>query len=136
MANFSLSLSVWVGVAGMIAYYFNIITPITIVANLIVIPLVSLITILGFGLLMSSFLWAPLVSSFTVLLHFFLNMMVMLIFLFDQIPYAYFFIKDLNFWLVMSYYILGLSLIYRPWQLMQPFLNFIRYECIDKHRRE
>lgn len=48
--SFSVSTSAWLGVAPLIAYYFNIVTPITILANLIVIPLMFIIIVTGFCL--------------------------------------------------------------------------------------
>lgn len=45
------SISAWLGVAPLIAHYFNIVTPITILANLIVIPLMFIIISIGFCLL-------------------------------------------------------------------------------------
>ena len=40
---FSVSLSAWIGTLGIVAYYFNIITPVSVLANLIIIPLLFLV---------------------------------------------------------------------------------------------
>lgn len=45
-----ISLSAWLGTAGFIAYYFKIICPVTVLANILVVPLATLITLCGFSL--------------------------------------------------------------------------------------
>lgn len=43
------SFSAWLGTMGFIAYYFRIISPITVLANLFIVPLATLITLCGFS---------------------------------------------------------------------------------------
>lgn len=47
----SVSLAAWIGVAPIVAYYFNIASPVAVVANLIVVPVVSLLMIMSFAFL-------------------------------------------------------------------------------------
>jgi competence protein ComEC len=47
---FAVSLSAWIGTVGLIAYYFRIISPVTVLANMIIVPLTSYITACGFAL--------------------------------------------------------------------------------------
>jgi len=112
--SFSVSLAVWFGVAGMIAYYFNIITPITVFANLIVVPLMSVIVALGCFLLLSAFI-APLFSGFfAACIKTVLNLMVGTIFVFDKIPYSYIMLNDVSVWLPVIYYSLILVAFFLP----------------------
>ena len=46
------SFSAWLGTMGFIAYYFKIFSPITVLANLFIVPLATLITLSGFSLIM------------------------------------------------------------------------------------
>ncbi len=46
--SLSVSLAAWLATLGFTAYYFRIVTPISILANLIIVPWVSLVIILGF----------------------------------------------------------------------------------------
>ncbi len=111
--SFILSLAVWLAVAGLIAYYFNIVTPLTVIVNLFMIPLNFVIVILGFGLLFTgvfSVFWG---GMFALALKLALNVMAGIIFLFDKIPYSYFYIKPLNLWVLVTYYlILGMITIF------------------------
>ena len=45
------SLSAWLGTLGFVAYYFRIFAPVTVLANILIVPLASLITLCGFSLI-------------------------------------------------------------------------------------
>ncbi len=62
----SLSFSAWLGTAGFIAYYFKLFTPVTVLANLFIVPLATLITLCGFTLIIFAFLYPPLASLFVL----------------------------------------------------------------------
>lgn len=47
-----ISLSAWLGTAGFIAYYFKIFSPVTLIANVIIVPLATVITLTGFSLIL------------------------------------------------------------------------------------
>jgi len=102
--SLKVSVSVWLGAAGLVAYYFNIITPITIFANLIIIPLISVIVTLGFGLLLFGMIFPPLGVLFGLCIKVVLNSMVGIIFLLAKIPYAFIYIKNVTLWQTTSYY--------------------------------
>jgi len=102
--SLTVSISVWIGIVGLIAYYFNIITPVTIVANLVIVPLMAAVVALGFGLLLMWHIFAPLAVPIAFCIKLVLNMMAGAIFIFDQIPYAYLFVKSVTLWKVMTYY--------------------------------
>lgn len=61
----AVSLSAWTGTALPIAYYFKIFSPITVIANLAIVPLASLITLTGFSLLFIHPISAHLASIFS-----------------------------------------------------------------------
>lgn len=88
--SFSISLSAYLGVVGLIAYYFHIITPVSVFANLIVIPLITVIVALGMGLLLSGVVFPATTFMFAACLKVVLNLMVASIYLIVQIPGAYF----------------------------------------------
>ena len=110
----SLSISVWLGVAGLIAYYFEIITPITVLANLIVVPLVAVVLTLGFGVLGMHVIMPFLAVPFAVCTKIVMNSMVALIFLLSKAPGAYFWLRDVNIWGVIVYYVVVLGIFLFP----------------------
>ena len=98
--SFVVSLSATLGVVGLITYYFEIVTPISLLANLFVVPLSTLSTILGIGMLLSG----GLIPFFAICIEFVLNLMVFVMALCEKVPFAYFYLKDVNIWSVVSYY--------------------------------
>ncbi|MCK5013429.1 MAG: ComEC family competence protein [Candidatus Omnitrophica bacterium] len=102
----AVSLAAYLGVAGLIAYYFQIVTPIALLANLIVVPLISAIVALGMGLLFVGVVLPPAIFVFANCIKILLNVMVASTFLFVQVPGAYFEINNVSIWGVILYYIL------------------------------
>ncbi len=86
------SLSAWLGTMGIIAYNFRIIAPVTVLANLLIVPLATLITLCGFTLVLSGVFFPALAhfSSITtsVLINLLLNINALVI----RIPFAYFYL--------------------------------------------
>ena len=116
MEYWSISLAVWLGVAGLITLYFNIITPVTVLANLIVIPLSTALVALGFGLLFVSVVMPAWSYPFVCCIKLILNAMVGMIYLFAQWPFAYIYITGITLWQVMGYYLFLSMLISFPWK--------------------
>ena len=61
LQSVAVSSAAWLGAAGLVAYYFDIITPLSVLANIFVIPLITFIVVLGFGLLLCG-LFLPFLS--------------------------------------------------------------------------
>ncbi len=83
------SFSAWLGTAGFIAYYFKIFSPITVFANLFIVPLATLITLCGFSLIMLGLILPalahPFASSCELLVTFLLGINTFLV----KLPGAY-----------------------------------------------
>ncbi|MFT5169818.1 MAG: competence protein ComEC [Candidatus Omnitrophota bacterium] len=100
-----ISTSVWVGVAGLIVLYFGIITPVSIVVNLIAVPLIAYVIVLGVLLLGISVVLPVCATAVSLCLKIVLNVFVGGIFLCAKIPFGYHIIKDVNIWYIIGYYI-------------------------------
>ncbi len=100
----ALSLAAYLGVAVLVAYYFHLVTPIVVVANLVVIPLASIIDILGIALLLAGLIVPMAAFLFTNCIKVLMAFMVWAVFLFVQIPGAHFSISSMNVWVVIGYY--------------------------------
>jgi len=85
------SFSAWLGTAGFIAVYFRMISPITVLANLLIVPLASLITLSGFSLLAAQSVSSYLALSFASVNEFLVKLLLGLNGLLLQLPYAYFY---------------------------------------------
>ncbi len=98
-----LSLCVWICVLGLIAYYFKIVTPITVLANLVIVPLSSLIVALGMGLLLLCLF--PLIGNcFAICLKLTLNALVGLVYIFNQVPAGHFYTPRISFYTMALFY--------------------------------
>jgi len=84
------SLSAWLGTAGFIAYYFRIISPVTVLANIFIVPLAALITLCGFSLIAVQFLCPFLTPCFAYSTEFVVNLMLNINTLFIRLPGASF----------------------------------------------
>jgi competence protein ComEC len=85
------SFSAWLGTAGLIAVYFRMVSPITVLANLLIVPLASIITLSGFSLLAAQSVSSYLALSFASVNEFLVNLLLNLNSLLLQLPHAYFY---------------------------------------------
>ena len=102
--SFSLSMGIWIGVLGLIAYYFHMVSPIAIVANMIVVPMMTVIVVLGAFFLICgwwcpSFVW-PIIPLLKFVLMIFLTGIKML----ASIPGSYHHVRGIKTWHVFLYY--------------------------------
>lgn len=58
------SFSAWLGTMGIIAYYFRIFSPITVIANIFIVPLATLITLCGLSLIFIALICPPMAPLF------------------------------------------------------------------------
>lgn len=102
--TFSVSFAAWFGLMPLIAYYFKIITPIAVLANMIIVPYATMIIIAGLSLASIGLLvpWlAPILGAsneFLILMFFKINYLLI------AIPGAYFKLPQIPFISVLFYY--------------------------------
>ncbi len=121
LQSMTVSLAAWLGVSGLIAYYFHIVTPVSVLANLPAVPLISALIALGLGLLLVGSVCPSLIFAFAACIKVVLNTMVACVYLFSQLPLAYIFVPNVSLWYVVVYYCLVVAVFY-----------FIKACAIDK----
>ncbi|UCD54758.1 MAG: ComEC family competence protein [Candidatus Omnitrophota bacterium] len=106
LTSVSVSLAAWVGLFPLVAYYFGLISPVAVAANLVVIPL--LLMIMGSGILFLSlgFLSRFLATVFSQSIWFFLVALVNSIRFLKNIPLSYLQIRPPYIHSVILYYII------------------------------
>jgi len=104
--TFSTSMAAWIGLLPIIAYYFKIISPITVIANMIIVPYMTLITAASFALICIGILAPILAPSFAASCELFVLTLFKINSLLIKIPGAYFKIGKLSFGDLLFYYIL------------------------------
>jgi hypothetical protein len=104
---------VYIGILPLTAYYFNIISPITILANIFVVPLLSLISFLGIFFLIFGWFFIPLAVFLGWCLYISLSAYLKIIEIFSRIPFGYFYVPDTPLYILVVYYIIVFSLLNR-----------------------
>jgi len=106
---FSVSFAAWLGLLSIIAYYFRIFSPIIILANMIIVPYMTIIVASGFSLALIGILIPSLAPIFaasnelSILILFKINSSLI------TIPGAYFKLPEVPFMYVLLYYALLIS---------------------------
>jgi competence protein ComEC len=87
--GFLVSFSAWLGTLGLIAYYFKLFSPVTVLANLFIVPLATLITLCGFSLTAAEFVLPPLALPFAESCQFLIMLLLKINGFLINIPGAY-----------------------------------------------
>jgi competence protein ComEC len=102
---FSVSFAAWLGLLPLIAYYFGILSPITILANMIIVPYMTIIVASGFSLALIGMLFSPLAPIFAASSELFIIILFRINSLLIGIPGAYFKLPTIPFVYILLYYI-------------------------------
>jgi competence protein ComEC len=90
--GFLVSFCAWLGTAGIIAYNFRIVSPVTVIVNILVAPLATLITLCGFSLILSGVLCPPLAGPFSAAASVLVTLLLSINSFAVKVPYAYFYL--------------------------------------------
>ena len=85
----AVSLSAWLGTMGIIAYNFRIISPITVLANMLIVPLATLITLCGFTLVLAGVFFPALAHFSSITTSMLITLLLNINALIIRFPFAY-----------------------------------------------
>lgn len=122
--TFSVSAAAWIGILPLIAYYFKIVTPIALVANMFIVPYMTIITASAFVLAFFGILIPSLASIIAASNEFFILVLFKVNSLFISIPGAYFMLPRISFGCVLFYYVM-LILIFN-FSRISFMINYVR----------
>ncbi|MDD5108494.1 MAG: ComEC/Rec2 family competence protein [Candidatus Omnitrophica bacterium] len=86
------SFSAWLGTLGIIAFNFGIIAPVTVLANILIVPLATIITLCGFILLLSGLLNPGLVGLLSTPTSMLINLLLNINAFLVKLPFAYIYV--------------------------------------------
>ena len=114
----SCSLAAWIGLVPLLAVYFHLFTPVGILANLLVIPLLTAIISLGLMATMAHAVWPWLTLTLNNANLPLLAIMTRSVGWLSKMPLGHWYVQAPPIWLVVAYYVLGLVLLSRliPWR--------------------
>ena len=98
------SLAAWLGLVPLMAEYFHLVTPISIVANLLVIPLLSGVIALGLASVVTHAVWPWLTLIFNNANFFVLGVMLRGVAWLSRWPWGHWFVQAPPVWLTVGYY--------------------------------
>jgi competence protein ComEC len=111
--TFCVSLSAWIAVMPLIAYYFHIVTPLTVFLNIIIFPLVWFILVGGFVILITGLVFPILATPFAWLVSYSEVTLENLILLFSR-NFQTFFYASTPLWIwIVIYYLIAIIFILR-----------------------
>lgn len=113
-----ISFAIWVGVEGLVIYHFQIATPVSVLANFFVIPLIFGVVFLGMGFLLSLGLMPWLALCFVSCLKVTLSVLVGVSFLCSRIPGAYVYLPPITLWQLALYYLIIGMIFGMPWGII------------------
>ncbi|MBF0490223.1 MAG: ComEC family competence protein [Candidatus Omnitrophica bacterium] len=108
---FCISLVAWIGISPVIAYQFEIISPIAIIANIPIVPMADLVIVLSLGLVFFGLVCPPIAIAFAGSLKAVFNFMLILVSWFAQTPDGYCYIHSVTYLHIFIYYFL-LTILY------------------------
>ena len=111
------SLAAWIGLLPLMAWYFNLFTPVSILANVVVIPLLGLITALGMMAMPAHTVWPWLALVLNNANFSLLGTMIRVIEWLGRLPVGYLFVQAPPLWTVWAYYALAAVMLSKriPW---------------------
>ncbi|MDB4349578.1 ComEC family competence protein [Omnitrophica bacterium] len=102
---FSASLAAWIGLLPLIGYYFNIISPIAILANMIVVPYLSIVVGTGLLAVMVGSVFPVLAYTFFAANELSIIALIKFVSILVRIPGSYFYIPCISMPFLMFYYL-------------------------------
>lgn len=107
------SFAAWFGILPLIAFYFYLFSPVTILANLVVVPYLWVIMASGFAFLFLSGVHEILSQTLGTALWFFTKILIGISDFFASIPYLHFRVPPPSFFLIAIFYLLLLLYLYK-----------------------
>lgn len=109
------TVAVWIGLWPLLAWYFHLISPISLVANLILVPLVSLLVSAGTSVLAAGLLLPSAVGMAAPLLERLVDLIVGAVRLLQQVPLGCWMVGHPSWMVILGYYaLLALTLLAQP----------------------
>jgi competence protein ComEC len=102
---FSVSLGAWLGTAPLLACVFGTFAPVTVFANMVIVPLAMLLTASGFAFAVFAGFWGPLGVLLAPVIDFFVSLFVLVNYLFSKFPGASFSFSPLRVIFVVTLYL-------------------------------
>lgn len=99
------SIAVEIGICPLLILYFNKLPLVTILANIVVIPLLGVILVLGLAMVFVGIIFMPLANLIGMINYYVISGLLISVSFFAHFPYAYLYLPSLSFPFISSYYL-------------------------------
>jgi len=104
---FCASLAAWIGTMPVVWYYFNVISPIAVFVNILVVPLLFVTVACGLCMILTGLVWIKgAVFLWSGVCWFWLNLLVNINSVFSQLSFGYFYLPAPGLFFIILYYVL------------------------------
>lgn len=113
----TVSTAAWLGMAPLSAYFFYKVSFIALLSNLVIVPLISVILVLGIISIGFSVIYLPFAGLFVLLNQIFINFLIQITKLFTSLPFAAIYLAQPKIYQIIYYYlfIISFALILSYW---------------------
>ena len=98
------TLAIWIGLWPALAWYFHLVSPISVLANLLLVPLVSLTVAYGTPLVLLGTIWAPVVTCTAGTMTWLVDGIVQLVQWCQAVPFGCWLVGQPSWWVIGGYY--------------------------------
>ncbi len=110
--SFSVILAAQVGIIPLVAYYYGLFTPIALVANFLIIPLLGIVVALGFSACLSGLIFLPLAELFGAANGMVLTVVVRSTDFLSHLPFSFIYVGRPRIAAVVGYYLITGAIFY------------------------
>jgi competence protein ComEC len=125
---FSVSLSAWLGVLPLSAYFFYKVSLISILANIVIVPMIGIIIVIALISIVVSFVFLPLAGLIALCNNFLIEGLVMIGQRLSLLPFAYKYIAQPGILTIIFYYFIIVIIFYSLY-------FWSKYDVLKKKRR-
>ena len=106
LKSLSVILAAQIGIIPLLAYYYSLFTPIAMVANFLIVPLLGIVVALGFSACLSGLISLPLAKLFGAANEVVLTVVVKSVDLLSHLPFAFIYVGRPRAAMVVGYYLM------------------------------
>ncbi|MEW6096220.1 MAG: DNA internalization-related competence protein ComEC/Rec2 [bacterium] len=99
------SIAVQIGISPILIFYFNKLSLVTVLANVVVVPLSGIILILGLAMFFVGIIFMPIANLIGIINFYIITGLLLSVSFFAHFPYAYIHLPTLSFSIISSYYL-------------------------------
>lgn len=108
---FFVTIAAQIGVLGLIIFLFGMVSPYSLIVNLIILPVIPLIMFLGFLMIVFSFIFLPIAKILSIAVWMLLHFEISIVKFFSKLPFASVSVENIGLFWLTGYYVFFIGLV-------------------------